>query len=126
MKYPRQYLWSLLWGILMLALMLTPSDSLDRAPSFPGFDKLAHTGTFFVLAILLYWEYLIKHRQSVKKWVVFLKVTCSTIIFACITELAQMYLSPSRTADFWDIFADVMGIGMASFAFLLLFKIPHE
>lgn len=111
----------------MMALMLAPSDNLDRAPSFPGIDKLAHTGTFFVLTILLYWEYTVKHRHLVKKWVVLTKVGSSTIIFAGITELAQLYLSPSRTADFWDIFADVMGIGMASFAFLLLSrKSRHE
>jgi len=124
MSYPKQYIWSLLWGIVMIMLLLAPSDSLNHTPTFPGFDKLAHTGTFFVLTTLLYGEYVIKHHYSIKKWIAGLKVVGSTVIFACMTELAQQYLSPTRTADFWDIFADVLGIGMATFSFLFLFKKP--
>jgi len=122
MKYLKQYCWSILWGILMLALMLAPSKDLDAAPSFPGFDKLAHCGTFFVLTTLLYWESSVKHNYQLRKWVAILKIVLCTVIFAGATELAQRYFSPSRTADWWDFFADLVGIGMASFAFLLLFK----
>src|SRR5690606_3907531 len=124
MEYPQQYIGSLLWGIVMLILLLMPSGSMDQAPSFPGFDKLAHTGTFFVLTTLLYREYIIKHQYSIKKWIAVVKVMVCTVIFAGMTELAQRYLSPSRTADLWDIFADVLGIALASFSFIFLFKKP--
>jgi len=122
MRYLRQYGWSVLWGLLMFGLMIVPSNDLEGAPSFPGFDKLAHCGTFFVLTTLLYRENLLKHQQHTHPLNAVWKIVASTLIFAAITELAQMYLSPSRTADVWDFFADTVGIGMGSFAFLLLYR----
>ena len=122
MKYPKQYVGSLIWGIIMIILLLMPSSSIDHTPTFSGLDKLAHTGTFFILTTLLYREYIKKHGRATKKWIAILKVVACTVIFAGITELAQHYLSSSRTADIWDIFADVLGIAMATCSFLFFFK----
>lgn len=122
MKYFRQYLWSILWAGFVFVLLILPSQDLGNTPRFEGFDKLAHCGTFFVLAALLYWQNLAKKNFIVNKWKSILKVICSTVIFAVITELAQQYLSTGREADIWDLFADVMGIGMASLSYLLFYK----
>lgn len=82
---------------------------------------MVHCGIFFVLTVLLYWESILKTERPVNKWVSIAKVVTSTVIFAFATEAGQRYLSPSRTADIWDIFADATGIGMATFAFLFLY-----
>lgn len=121
-RYFSQYLWSILWAGFMFVLMVLPSQDLGNTPRFEGFDKLAHCGTFFVLAALLYWQNLAKNNFIVNRWASVLKVMTSTVIFAGATELAQLYLSTSRTADYWDFFADVMGVGMATFAYVLFYK----
>ena len=122
LSYFSQYLWSVLWAGFMFVLMVLPSQDFSKVPKFEGFDKLAHCGTFFVLATLLYWQNLAKNNFTVNKRMSILKVVSSTVIFAGVTELAQLYLSTGRTADYWDFFADVMGIGMATFAYILLYK----
>ena len=121
-SYFSQYLWSLLWAAFMFTMMILPSQNLASTPKFEGFDKLAHCGTFFVLTVLLYWQNLSKNDFVANKWISVLKVTISTVIFAALTELAQLYFSTGRMADFWDFFADVMGIGMATFAYIVFYK----
>lgn len=108
----------------MLTILLLPSRSfeVDSVKFYEGFDKMVHCGIFFILGILLYWESILKSKRGVNKWLSITKVVVSTVIFAFITEAAQQYLSPTRTADFWDIFADITGIGMATFAFMFFYK----
>lgn len=105
----------------MFIMMIMPAQGLDSAPKFEGFDKLAHCGTFFVLTVLLYWQNLSKNNRNVNKWRTVLKFTLSTSIFAAGTELAQRYASTGRSADIWDFFADMMGIGMATFAYIVFY-----
>lgn len=124
MRLLKNYIWAIVWAIVILALLLLPSKNfqVEEVTFFEGFDKMVHCGIFFVLAILLYWESILKSKRTVNKWVSIAKVICSTIIFALVTEAAQKYLSPSRSADSWDIFADVAGVAMATLAFLFLYK----
>lgn len=100
--------------------MIMPSNDLG-VPLFEGFDKLAHCGTFFVLTVLLYWGSIVKRNQHAAKWKSVCKILTSTILFAFITEWAQLKFSPTRMSDWWDIFADCVGIGMGTFAYILLY-----
>ncbi|SKB71918.1 hypothetical protein SAMN05660841_02025 [Sphingobacterium nematocida] len=124
MRYLKNYIWAIVWAILMLTILLLPSRSfeVDSVTFYEGFDKMVHCGIFFILCILLYWESILKSKRSVNKWLSITKVVISTVIFAFVTEAAQQYLSPTRTADLWDIFADITGIGMATFAFIFFYK----
>lgn len=124
MKYLKNYIWAIIWAAVILVLLLLPSKDFDveGVSFYAGFDKMVHCGIFFVLGILLYWESIEKSNRTVNKWSSIAKVVACSVIFAIATEAAQQYLSPSRTADIWDIFADVIGIGMATFAFLFLYK----
>lgn len=126
MKYLRNYAWAIIWAILMLVLLLLPAKNfeVDAVTFYEGFDKMVHCGIFFILGILLYWEAILKSPRTVNKWISIIKIVSSTVIFAFATEAAQQYLSLSRTADVWDIFADLTGIGMATFAFIFLYKRP--
>ncbi len=124
MKYLKSYIWAILWALVMLTLLLLPSKNFEvnSVTFYEGFDKMVHCGIFFILCIILYWESILKSKRSVNKWTSILKIVSSTIIFAFITEAAQQYLSPTRTADIWDICADIIGIGMATFAFIFFYK----
>ena len=99
-----------------------PSGNFSGAPKFEGIDKMVHCGIFFVQAILLYWQSSIKSKRTANKWLIILKVLVVTSLYAVATEFAQMYLTNTRSGDPWDVFADIVGIGMATFSFILLYK----
>lgn len=124
MNYFISYIWAIIWAAIICVLLLLPSNNFENVPVpiFQGIDKIVHMGIFFVQATLLYWEAAIKSKRTAHKWVTVLKVIIFTGIFACLTELAQMYLTSTRSGDAWDIAADVIGVGMATFAFILLYK----
>lgn len=122
MKYLISYIWAILWGGIICLLLLLPSKSFGGVPVFEGIDKMVHLGIFFVQATLLYWEASMKSKRRANKWLTVLKVLFTTAIFAVLTELAQMYLTNTRSADPWDVFADIVGVGMATFAFILIYK----
>lgn len=122
MNYFLSYIWAIVWGLIICVLLLLPSNNFGGMPRFQGIDKLVHLGVFFVQAMLLYWEATLKSKRRVGKWITVLKVVVTTGIFACLTEMGQMYLTKTRSADPWDVFADMLGVGMATFAFILLYK----
>lgn len=122
MKYLISYIWAILWGAIICILLLLPSNNFKGVPVFEGIDKMVHLGIFFVQAILLYWEAAMKSKRKANKWITIAKVLVTTAVFACLTEVAQMYLTNTRSADPWDVFADITGVGMATFAFILLYK----
>lgn len=122
MNYLISYIWAILWGMIICILLLLPSNNYNGIPSFYGIDKVVHLGIFFVEAILLYLGTILKSKRTVNKWIAITKVFIVTAIFAVLTELGQMYLTSTRSADPWDVFADIIGVGMATFAFILFYK----
>ncbi|MCI0921839.1 VanZ family protein [Sphingobacterium rhinopitheci] len=122
MNYFINYIWAILWGAIICLFLLLPSNSYNSIPMFPGIDKMVHLGIFFVQATLLYWEASMKSNRTANKWIIILKVIPTTAVFAVMTELAQMYLTNTRSADPWDVFADIVGVGMATFSFILIYK----
>lgn len=75
---------------------------------FPGFDKVIHGITFFILGLFLRLTF-----PKSNPWIYF-----STLIFyALLTEFLQHMMAMGRQAEAMDLVADALGI---SFAFLLL------
>lgn len=122
MNYLISYIWAILWGAIICVLLLLPSNNFNGIPVFPGIDKMVHLGIFFVQATLLYWGAVIKSKRAGNKWIIILKVILTTAVFAVLTELAQMYLTKTRSGDPWDVFADIVGVGMATFGFILFYQ----
>ncbi|WP_246162296.1 VanZ family protein [Sphingobacterium phlebotomi] len=116
------YIWAIVWGILMLLLMGLPSDDIPGVGFFEGFDKMAHCGFFFVFTALLLWGSMSQSAGNPSKMkAVFISFFVASI-FAFGTEAIQYYLSTGRQADWWDIFADYVGIGMALFSYILFYR----
>lgn len=121
-RFLLNYSLAMIWGVVVSILLLMPSSDFEGVPYFEGIDKMVHCGIFFVLTILIYFGNSLHYRENVNKFRSLLVVFAIVSIFAFLTEGAQMYLSPSRSADWWDIFADFTGIGMAMFAYLILYR----
>jgi VanZ family protein len=94
-----------IWVVIITILCLMPADEMPRITAFtiPHFDKLVHAGMYFILVI-----FLVKPLQSVKIPVVFPSLIFSIIVGSSI-EVLQFYITSTRSADFYDIFADFAG-----------------
>lgn len=122
MKLLFDYMWAILWLFLMFFLFLWPTSGDSGFSFFEGFDKLVHCGVFFVFTVFLLSGAVHQYNKRVAK------LKASLIIFliggfiAFLTEGAQLYLTTSRQADWWDIFADMVGVSMALFSYLVLYN----
>lgn len=119
------YKWAIAWAIVMLTLFLIPSSDINPPTSFQfqGSDKLVHCGLFFIFAsLLLAGE--IRASKKVQKLKSGFIVLLIGAFFALLTEGAQYFFTDSRSAQWEDVFADLMGTGMAIFAFFL-FYLPY-
>ncbi len=89
--------WSALIGSYILAII-----PQDVAPEFGTLsDKTLHFIAFAVLALLLNLSYKMLWWRSV----------LYLILYACFIELSQ-YFTPNRCAEFLDVVADIIGIGI--------------
>lgn len=118
------YKWAIAWAIVMLTLFLIPSNSISPGASFQGLDKLVHCGLFFIFASLLLVGEIRASKSKVQKLKSGLIVFFIGVFFAFLTEGAQYFLTNSRSAEWEDIFADLMGTSMAIFAFFI-FYLPY-
>lgn len=116
----KHYSWAILWAIVVLVLCGIPSESTDSIPKFPGIDKLVHSGFFFVFTVLLYYGAIRKAGTSRPSWGISIRVIIFSFLFALFTEFLQWKIFTYRSAEAWDLFADVVGTGMGVFAYLLL------
>ncbi|WP_353182282.1 VanZ family protein [Parapedobacter lycopersici] len=116
----KHYIWSLLWSVIILVLCSLPSETTADVPKFPGIDKLVHTGFFFVLAVLLYYGEIRKRGTSRPSLRISVNVVLFSVLFALLIEYLQWQIFTYRSAEAWDLFADVVGTGMGVFAYLLL------
>jgi|SRR5690554_2441038 len=117
----KHYLWAIIWAILVLFLISSPLPDISNPNhSFPGIDKLVHTGFFFVFTILMFFGSIMNSDDhTLFHWPnILILVTGS--FFAILTELVQKYLFTYRDFEYWDIFADHVGIAMGYFAYLVL------
>lgn len=118
MRY--HFFWPIFWALIVLTLCIIPPSNLEGAPRFfEGADKLVHAGFFFVFSTLLFDAYLRSDRSHFRLWPRFFQVILISILFSALTEVLQWKVFSYRSGDWWDLFADAVGIGMAAFSFLL-------
>jgi len=119
------YVWAILWGIIMLLLMGLPSKDMPSVAFFEGFDKMAHCGFFFVFTTLILLGSILSNKDKSSKFKAILLAFLIASFFAFGTEGLQMAMHAGRQPDWWDIFADYTGVGMALFCYLLFYRKPQ-
>ncbi len=98
-----------LWGLAIWAVSSLPSDNL-KPPQVLGFDKLAHSSVYFVLALLT--NRAIKGKKLSLAWLLF--IYALLILNAAIDEYHQRFI-PGRSVSVWDLAANATGL-IAGFA----------
>ncbi len=99
-QYSKQIIflfWAALIGSYILAIL--PQDVAPKIGNLS--DKSLHFIAFAVLSLLLNSSY----RMAWWKSIVYL------VFYACFIEFSQ-YFTPNRCAEFLDVVADIIGIGI--------------
>lgn len=117
----KHYLGAFAWGIVVLYLCLKPGNQLPTPTFFPGADKLAHCGFFFVFTTLLLYGRSQNSKSKGFSWLNFLVCAAISFSLACLTEFLQWKVFTYRAAEFWDMASNTIGIGMACFAYAVLY-----
>jgi len=117
----KHFIWAALWAIIVLLLTCLPMEStVEKVPAFEGMDKLVHTGFFFVFSVLLCRGFVMRNERNGVQVVVFATVFLISLAFALLTEFLQYQFFTYRSGDWWDVFADSVGVGMGLFSYLVL------
>jgi VanZ family protein len=118
-----QYL-SILWAIFVVIICEMPSSDIspDSFTFFEGFDKLAHTGFFFVLTVLLFHGKIQEQGSYNYRALTILKILLITLFLGAAIEVLQYSVFTYRSAEWWDLFADMTGVGMGIFGYIFLHR----
>lgn len=111
------------WSILVLILCdIPPKDIPGSNHFFEGFDKLVHLGFFFVLTVFLFFGKIRQQNSYNYRIITILKILFIGIALGGGIELLQWKVFTYRSADWWDFFSDITGVGMGIFSYLLLHR----
>jgi VanZ family protein len=121
-----QYL-AIIWAILVLILCDMPiSGTPGDIQLFEGFDKLVHTGFFFVLTVLLFYGKIRQQGSFRFRILTIVKILLITATLGAGIEILQWKVFTYRSADIWDFFTDMTGVGMGRFSYIFLHRTGHE
>lgn len=123
-----KYQWSaLLWSVLILILCNIPSDKVPgSALFFEGFDKMAHLGFFFILTVLLFFGKISQQNSYDYRIITIIKILLITASLGGGIEILQWKVFTYRSAEWWDFTADMFGVGMGIFSYLLLHRKAYK
>lgn len=117
----------MVWALFILVICCV---SLGKAGEshlfFRGFDKITHTGLFFVLTVLTLSGLLRKHTNYQLSAAAFVTVFMLMFLFGGAIELLQWKVFTYRSAEWADLFCDVLGSSMAIFSVLFITNAIHK
>lgn len=112
---------TLCWAVIILVLCNMPTQGISsNFVYFEGFDKIVHLGLFFVLTVLIFNGLIRQSTNYQFKFSTIITIGFVTSLFGGLIEVIQWQYFTYRSGDWWDLFADTIGIAMAIFAFLLM------
>lgn len=117
-----QYL-AIIWALLILILCNLPAQDLpDSSRFFEGFDKLAHTGFFFVLTVLLFYGKISQQNSYSYRLLTIIKILLISSALGALIEWMQWKWFTYRSAEWWDFICDLIGVGMGVFSYVFLHR----
>ena len=109
--------------VLLTILSLMPAENLDMdGPDIPYLDKWAHMGFYgiaMVLGVLFLWE--LKRPLILRKSALF-RLAISLAVYGMIIEVLQGIGGQQRSAEWWDLAANTLGICLGGWFSLLILK----
>lgn len=117
-----QYLKSILWALLTLALGIIPGSSLRKVGSIPipHFDKVVHFILFCILTLFLLYETANRNGNKALSLKTKTTIAASAIGYGALLEIIQHLLVAGRTGNILDILANSLGVFSALLVFHLI------
>lgn len=106
------------WSVMILYLCLKNANEIKQI-EIPNFDKLIHVVFHFVFTTL-WFLYLKKKLIGSNNFRLFSFSFTGSFIFGITIELMQQYFTTTRTADVFDILANLIGAFLAILSIILL------
>lgn len=124
MKPALKYYWpAILWALFILIICSIKLGEVSTSPLFfAGFDKLVHCGLLFVLTVFMASGYVRRQTPRRLPHNTLLLITVIAIAFGGLIELIQHYFFTWRSGEWDDLFADTIGILMATFSIFITAK----
>lgn len=121
-----QYL-SILWAIFVVVVCVLPpiGDGHSGFTFFEGFDKLAHTGFFFVLTVFLFNGKIREQKSYSYRIQTIFKIVLINLVLGGGIEIFQLEVFTYRSAEWWDFFADMLGLAMGIFSYIFLHRVRY-
>jgi VanZ family protein len=111
---------AILWALFVLYICSADLGSVDKEPMFfAGFDKLTHCGLFFTFTVLLCFGVIKQQRPRPFTYTKAIAILAASIFYGALIEVLQAEFFTWRTADWNDLFCDVLGACMAIFGVML-------
>ena len=105
--------------VTYLSFFKPPSTNLDKVV---GIDKVVHMGMYFVMAGLLWWEFLQGRKQTKAPiWHAWIGAFLCPLIYGGMVELVQEYCTTHRGGEWFDFLANSTGVILAAVAAKYLF-----
>lgn len=122
-----KYRFSILWAIVILILCGLPSSDFPKVRFFqiPHFDKLVHFGLYFIFTLII----LSESRKS--KFFIEISTTIKivaftvAILYGISIEIMQWLFFTSRSAEFFDVMANMLGATLSIFTYKYINRLSH-
>lgn len=112
---------AIIFSIISAFLFLMPGSDLPTSELFEliYFDKWVHVGIFGLLTLLWAGPFIWIVNQPGKQ---FLVVVVLIVVYGISIEFIQKYCTEDRNFDLFDIIADTIGVLVAYYILLQLYK----
>jgi len=109
---------AIFWTGLILYLCLKNANEIKQI-EIPNFDKIIHFVFHFVFTTL--WFLYLKKKFNSSNNINLLVITLIiSLVFGIAIELMQQYFTATRTADVFDVLANLFGAFLAVMSIILL------
>ena len=111
------------WFFVMAILLFLPGSDLPQEVTWLDliyFDKLVHSGIFFIAGILFCLPVMLSTLPVAAKRMICYLIVGLFIGWGILTEFLQLWFVPGRSFDIFDWFADSVGIVLGYLASVYL------
>jgi len=115
--------WSIIWTVIILIFCTAKMpDTQGSGFFFIGFDKMVHLGFFYMLTILLFYGKIKSQSSYSFRILTIFKIIALTFFIGGSIEVIQLEFFPYRSAEWWDLGSDMIGVMMGVFSYVLLHR----
>jgi VanZ family protein len=107
----KKYRLSLLFiGFILTICFINPPENLPEELSVTNLDKLVHFLMFLGLSVIIFYESALRIKRKAGRRTVFGSSFLFPVVFSGSIEIAQAYLTVTRSGSWPDFLSDVAGI----------------